>query len=105
MSMLFLELARTSGLVAASSGRLDKVGHLAALLERLEVGEVEPAVAFLSGTTRQGRLGIGYAAISSTFSAPPAGDAALTIADVDRALFEIATSSGPGAARDRVARL
>lgn len=64
--MRFVEVATTSAEVARLSGRLDKVGRLADLLTRLAPEEVEPAVAFLSGSIRQGRLGLGHVSARST---------------------------------------
>jgi hypothetical protein len=63
--MQFVEVANTSAAVAEVSGRLGKIGRLADLLARLAPEEIEPAVAFLSGGTRQGRVGLGHAAIST----------------------------------------
>jgi DNA ligase-1 len=62
-------------------------------------------VAFLSGSTRQGRIGIGHAAIAAASASAPSGESTLTIGDVDRALGEIAIASGMGAAADRSRRL
>ena len=57
------DLVATSQQVAGTSGRLAKVAALAALLRRLAPDEIEIAVAYLSGETRQGKLGLGYAAL------------------------------------------
>ena len=103
--MRFAEVAEASADVGRRAGRLDKIARLADLLARLDADEVEPTVAFLSGTTRQGRVGIGYAAIASTFDVPAASEPTLTIGDVDRALADIAGVSGKGSATARTARL
>ena len=61
MSDIMLLLARvveTSERVAATSKRLEKIGLLATLLKLLDPDEVEIVVAFLSGYTRQGRIGV-----------------------------------------------
>ncbi len=83
--MLLAEVVATSRRVAETSRRLEKAGLLAALLQRLDPDEVETAVAFLSGSTRQGRLGVGYASLRDA-AAPPAADASLEIREVDRRL-------------------
>ena len=103
--VLFVEVANASAAVAAVSGRLEKVSRLAELLSRLEDDEIEPAVAFLSGDTRQGRIGIGYAGIAAAADVAPAGTATLTIGDVDRAFGEIAGIAGKGSGGDRAQRL
>jgi ATP-dependent DNA ligase I len=94
-------LVATSAEVARVSGRLEKIRHLADLLGRLEAREIEPAVAFLSGATRQGRIGVGYAAIASASDATPAETATLEILDVDSAFAALTEVSGKGSAGER----
>src|SRR6266516_1385616 len=53
--MRLSELVDTSGRVARASGRLEKVGLLAALLRRSEPDEIEITVAFLCGNLRQAK--------------------------------------------------
>jgi DNA ligase-1 len=101
----FAALAATSAAVADVGGRLEKVRRLADLLRALPPEEIEPAVAFLSGTPRQGRLGLGHAAISAARGATPAADPTLTIADVDRNLADLGAISGKGSSASRVERL
>lgn len=96
--MLLLRVVETSQKVAGASRRLEKIGLLAALLSELEPAEVEPVVAYLSGTARQGRIGIGYATLRDA-SAQPAGDATLTVLDLDRAIDSFAAIEGPGSDR------
>ena len=97
----FAEVVATSAAVAAVSGRLDKIGRLAALLERLAADEVAVVVPYLSGETRQGRMGIGYAAISAASDAAPADQATLAILDVDAVFDALSRVKGKGAAEDR----
>jgi DNA ligase-1 len=101
----FLDLVETSRSVAGVSGRLEKISRLADLLARLAPGEIETAVAFLSGTTRQGRIGIGYAAIRAASDAPAAEQATLTIAEVDDTLATLGALSGKGSAALRARQL
>src|SRR5690606_30891337 len=54
----FEELALTSAAVAALRARSGKIARMAALLSALPPDEIEPAVAFLSGTTPLGRVGV-----------------------------------------------
>ena len=80
--MLFDDLAATSEAVAATAKRNEKVAVLAAVLERLEPDEIVPAVAFLTGTTPRGRIGVGWSTLSDVRPEPAAGPS-LTVAAVD----------------------
>ena len=99
--MQFAELAATSAQVAATSSRLEKIRRLAELLARLEPDEIEPTVAYLSGATRQGRIGVGYAAIRSASDTPPAESPTLEIRELDAAFATLAGLSGKGSAGER----
>jgi DNA ligase 1 len=99
--MRFTELVSTSEDVAGTGGRLEKIGRLARLLERLGSEDIETAVAFLSGTTRQGRLGVGYAAISAASDVTPQAEPSLDIHDVDAAFAALSEVGGKGSARER----
>ncbi len=99
--MRLAELVGTSAGVAEVSGRLEKIRRLADLLTRLDEGEIEPAVAFLSGSTRQGRIGVGYAAIASASDVPPSESATLEIQDVDAAFASLVQVAGKGSAGER----
>ncbi len=103
--MLLSVLARTSNAVAAVSGRLEKIERLAELLKQLSHEEVPIAIAALSGEPRQGRLGVGGAAIRSARQVPPSEAGALTLRDVDAAFDAVARMSGAGAPARRVDRL
>ena len=98
--MLLAHLVETSRRVSESSRRLDKVDLLAGLLNQVKPEESETVVAFLSGNTRQGRIGVGYASIRQS-AAPAAEIPVLEILDVDRTLESLATVQGPGAERQR----
>src|SRR5215469_16531945 len=93
--MLLAHVVETSRRVAETSKRLEKIDLLAALLRRLDPEEVETVVAFLSGYTRQGRIGVGYATIQAA-AAEPAATAALEIHEVDRDLSALVAVSGRG---------
>jgi DNA ligase-1 len=101
VALAFAELVATSAAVAAVGGRLEKIDRLAALLARLSPDEVGAAVAFLTGSTRQGRLGVGGAAIREARLTPPAARATLTLVDVDRTFDRVAALAGAGSARAR----
>jgi DNA ligase-1 len=53
------EVVRTSMLVAGDSSRLAKTRLIADCLRRLEPDEVDIAIPYLSGETRQGKLALG----------------------------------------------
>ena len=92
----FADLVETSQRVAGTASRNAKTSELARLLARLVPGEIPIAVAWLSGDMRQGRLGIGHALLRDAALGPPAREASLAIADVDRALAETAALTGTG---------
>jgi DNA ligase 1 len=103
--MLLAELAATSSAVAAVSGRLEKIARLSELLKRLAPAEVPIAIAYLSGALRQGRIGVGSAAIRTAHDVPPADAPSLTIEGVDRVFEELRAISGAGSTRARQKRL
>ena len=93
--MLLSDVVATSRNVGGTSKRLQKVGLLAALLERTPPDEVETVVAFLSGLTRQGRIGVGYASLRAAM-ASSAAEPSIEVSEVDRALEAVAAVQGPG---------
>jgi len=98
--MLLAQVVETSQRVAETSRRLEKVELLAALLPQLADDEIEPVVAFLCGFTRQGRIGVGSAALRNSAVAP-AETAGLEIREVDRAFAALAAVAGRGAEAQR----
>ncbi len=99
--MLLAELAETSRQVAATSRRLEKIGALADCLRRLASGELEIAVAFLTGGTRQSKLGVGPAAIMQARAALAAPSPVLSLSNVDEVLDAIAQTNGAGSTAER----
>jgi DNA ligase-1 len=97
---LFADVVEASRLVTATSSRSRKVAILAELLRRLQPDEVPVGVAFLSGVPRQGRIGVGYAAVYRT-EARPAEDPSLIVRDVDEAISEIQATTGSGSTIER----
>lgn len=96
--MLFSELVDTSQRITATSKRLEKIDLLARLLKQLHPDELDVAVAFLSGATPQGRIGIGYATLRNAGTSP-AETATLEILDIDRALTALSDVQGSGSER------
>src|SRR5260221_8387284 len=99
--MLLGELLAASERVAGTRSRLAKIDALAECLRRLDPAEVALGVAYLSGDTRQGRIGIGYAALKDALVAPPASAPRLTLAQVDEALERLALIKGEGSSAER----
>ena len=95
------DLVLTSKLVGDTSGRLEKIGLLAALLKRLTPNEVPIAIGFLTGWPRQGKLGIGWASVAEARPAAAASDPALSLEDVDRIFTEIKGLRGNRSATER----
>jgi ATP-dependent DNA ligase I len=97
---LLADVVAASKAVAATSSRSRKIEILAGLLGRLEPSEIAPAVGFLAGVPRQGRVGVGYRTIYGIEGAP-AGEASLTIGELDRAIGDVQGLTGSGSAARR----
>ncbi|HZP92110.1 MAG TPA: ATP-dependent DNA ligase [Burkholderiales bacterium] len=93
-------LVEVSRRVAETSSRLAKIDALAACLRALAPDEIAIAVPFLSGETRQGRLGIGDAALQEARTGA-ASQPMLTLAETDSVLGHVAAVSGKGAVAER----
>ncbi len=100
--MLLAALAAVSRRVGELSSRNAKIAQIAGLLRRLAPHELEIGASWLSGTTRQGRSGIGYALIRDARPAAFAARPSLTLTEVDAALARIAVTRGPGSAKARL---
>jgi DNA ligase-1 len=121
--MLLAEVVEVSARVAATPARTAKIAALADLLRRLAPDEVEPAVGFLVGEPRQGRIGVGWATVAKAAARrasspgqrqadsghgldPETGTiraqngetprAGITIRELDRVLTELAGTIGAG---------
>ena len=97
---LLIDVVTASREVADTRSRTRKVAILAELLGRLEPGEIVPAVGFLAGVPRQGRVGVGYATIHG-LEHDPAEEPSLTIDDLDRAITGVQETTGSGSAAGR----
>ena len=96
--MLLATLVDTSRRIADTSRRLEKIDLLSALLRQCTLDEIETVVAFLSGRTRQSRIGVGWAALRDS-AGSPADQPTLEIAEIDRTLDTVAATAGPGSDR------
>jgi DNA ligase-1 len=104
-AVLLADLVATSNAVASTRARSVKIAEIAELLSRLAPDEIEPAVGFLTGDARQGRIGVGWATVVK-LDVAPARTPSLTITDIDRTLDRIqdTTGSGSGAGRQDLLR-
>lgn len=99
------DLAEVSNRVAGTSLRTAKVRELAQALRALEPSEIEIAVLWLSGETRQGKIGLQYSALRAAGDGPAAERSTLTLAELDSRLSELAQIRGTGSTQRRVERL
>jgi DNA ligase-1 len=99
--MRLADLVATSGAVAASPGRLDKIARLSALLTEVPPAELDIAIAFLGGAPRQGRLGIGESVLRAVRATRPSAEPQLELSDVDAVFERIKTVAGGGVAEVR----
>jgi DNA ligase-1 len=90
-------IAETSRRVGATSKRLEKIALIASLVEQLQPGEAAIAVSYLSGSTPQGRIGIGYSLLRG-LSVAPASEPGLELLEVDRVLEAFKALQGSGSA-------
>src|SRR5439155_4418217 len=86
------------------SSRRAERDAVAACLRGAAADEIEIAVAYLSGVTCQGRIGIGYATLAA-LRGSHAAQPGLTLRDVDAALTRVAATTGKGSAAERNAQL
>jgi len=70
--------------VASTTSRLQKVRELAGCLRGVDPPEVPIAIAYLSGETCQGKIGVSYASLQKAREAP-ADIPTLTLSDLDHA--------------------
>lgn len=100
MDLPLASVVETSRRVAATSKRLEKTELIANLLKEAHGDEIEILVSFLSGETRQGRTGIGYATVRDA-NVSPAATPTLDLLAVDTALTALAEVKGSGSERRR----
>ncbi|MDF1601935.1 ATP-dependent DNA ligase [Nocardioides sp. YIM 152315] len=102
--MLLADLVATSATVAATRSRKAKVAAIAALLGSAATNstdEVETVTAYVGGTLRQRRTGLGWRGLTSL--PDPAPSSTLTVMEVHDAFDRIAGLSGPGSQSARAA--
>ncbi len=99
--MKLSDLVTVSQAIAATRSWLEKARHLADLLRRAQADEVPLVVSYLSSGIRQGRIGIGYATLSTLRSVEPAETSSLELLQLDHAFDELEAVSGAGSSQQR----
>ncbi len=95
--VLLADVVATSAAVAATRARTAKVAAIADLLGRLDRADAELATtvtAYLGGSLRQRRTGLGWRSLTSL--PEPAGAPSLTVLGVHARFEEVAALEGPG---------
>ena len=99
--MKLAEVARTSRRLAETPRRGEKIGLLAAVLADVPPEEIEIATAYLSGTVRQDKLGLGWATIRKAMPETAAESGTVELAEVHAVLDGIARTGGKGSAQTK----
>lgn len=99
--MLLGDVVETSRRITETSKRLEKTDLLAQLLRRLKPDEIAIVVAWLSGRTQQGKIGIGYRTLQEC-AGPPDEKPTLEVLDVNQRLVVISEVQGRNSARQRL---
>ncbi len=100
----FEAVARISADVTATTSRSAKIARIAVGLSGAERSDASLVAQWLSGVTRQGRIGIGWATLERVV-AEPASEPSLVITEVDAALDALAATVGRGSTARRLAEL
>ncbi|MGV9711574.1 ATP-dependent DNA ligase [Gordonia sp. NPDC003424] len=93
--MRLSRVVETSAAVAATRSRTSKTVELGALLSESGPDEIPVIVAWLTGVTRQGRIGVGWRSLMS-LTVAPAAEPALTVAEVNGLFDRLVTARGAG---------
>jgi len=101
---LLAHVTAASERVSRTASRLEKIRELAACLRDVEPDEIAIAIAYLSGETCQGKLGVSYASLQDAARAPAAAPT-LALSDVDHAFSAISAINGKGASGRRTEAL
>jgi DNA ligase-1 len=104
MSTLLGAIVEASARMAQTGSRIAKRDAIAERLRAADEGEIEVVVAYLSGETRQKKLGVGYATLAA-LRATHAEQPTLAVGDVDATLARVAATAGKGSAAERSAQL
>lgn len=94
----------TAAMVASTTSRTEKTEALAALLGSTPPAHAPIVVGLLTGEVRQGRIGVGWAALRDV-DVVSASTSSLDVEAVDGAITDLANTSGPGSRASRSAQL
>jgi DNA ligase-1 len=97
--VLLADVVATSGVVAATRSRKAKVAAIADLLSSAAADELETVTAYVGGTLRQRRTGLGWRGLTSL--PEPASSSSLTVLEVHEAFDRLAALSGAGSQATR----
>ena len=97
----FADLVGVSAAVAATSKRTEKTRLLAELLSSTRRAALTVTVSYLMGVVPQGKLGVGYSALSK-LDVLAADSPTLELEQIDAAFGRLATTSGPGSGNRRL---
>ncbi|ANH39930.1 Putative DNA ligase-like protein [Nocardioides dokdonensis FR1436] len=97
--VLLADVVATSQVVAATRSRTAKVAALADLLGHTGPEEAETVAAYLGGTLRQRRTGLGWRSLTDL--PPPADTSSLEVLEVHERFEAVAALAGPGSAGRR----
>lgn len=99
------EIVAASSDVASTRSRKQKTERIASLLSRLEPDEVRPAVGFLCGELRQGKLGVGYRTLQQLRKTPSTAEPNMSALELDAVFQELSQLAGKGSAKRQSALL
>ncbi len=97
-------LVELSAWVASTRSRTRKLEAIAEMLGSLAGEDLEIATAFMTGALRQGRIGLGPAALREAATIDAAAESSLELGEVDAAFVAIAGESGSGSKQRRLDR-
>jgi DNA ligase-1 len=95
------KLAEVSASVAGTSGRLEKIARLAALLREVPADEIPIAIGFLTGWPRQGKIGVGWSSVAAARDTEPATTSTLELREIDRIFDQLQLTKGKNSAAER----
>lgn len=99
------DLVEISKGVAETPSRTAKQRRLASFLVCLAPDEIEIAVLYLAGETRQGKIGVGYSVLKDASAIRAADTPSLKLLEVDEKLTELQGIRGTGSSGRRTAAL
>ncbi len=103
--MEWARLVELVGRVRATAKKGEKVALIADFLRQTHGLDTELAALYLTGTLRQGRIGVGWRTLEPAMPSGPAVGEPPTLARVDEALSAVAAETGPGSADRRLRML